>query len=336
MPNSKEAPQNSHKHDPQLSIVIPVYNESGNIPRLINELEDVLASLDMAWEVLFVDDGSTDKTWDIVESLHQKNNSIKGLRLSRNFGHQYALLAGLANGAGDVLITMDGDLQHPVKMIPELVSEWRHGNMIVHTRRLDPPTLSFFKKLTSVLYYRIFSYLSGVRIESGMADFRLLDRQVVRDILEFSEEGLFFRGIAQWVGYRSATIPYTSHERFSGTSKYSFKKMIRLAWNGITSFSIVPLRLGIFLGFVTSLIAFAEIIYAISVKVFTDTAVPGWTSAVSILAFLFGVLFILLGIVGEYIGRILVEVRQRPRYLIAEQTGINNFVRDKQTDSEKS
>ncbi len=336
MPNSKEAPQNSLRTRPQLSIVIPVYNEAGNLPQLIKELGEMLLSLDMTWEILFVDDGSTDNTWAIIESLHQENNSVKGLRLSRNFGHQYALLAGLANGAGEALITMDGDLQHPVAMIPELVSEWRHGNMIVHTRRLDPPTLSFFKKFTSRLYYRIFSYLSGVRIESGMADFRLLDRQVVKEILEFSEEGLFFRGIAQWVGYRSATVPYTSHERFSGTSKYSLKKMIKLAWNGITSFSIVPLRLGIFLGFVTSLIAFAEIIYAIAVKIFTDTAVPGWASAISIISFLFGVLFILLGIVGEYIGRILIEVRQRPRYLIAEQAGMDNFIRDKQTDTKKS
>jgi glycosyltransferase involved in cell wall biosynthesis len=335
MPNSKEAPQNSLRTNPQLSIVIPVYNEAGNLPQLIKELGEGLLSLEMTWEVLFVDDGSTDNTWAIIESIHQENNSVKGLRLSRNFGDQYALLAGLANGAGDAVITMDGDLQHPVAIIPELVNEWRHGNMIVHTRRLDPPTLSFFKKMTSKVYYRIFSYLSGVRIESGMADFRLLDRQVVKEILEFSEEGLFFRGIAQWVGYRSATVPYTSHERFSGASKYSLKKMIKLAWNGITSFSIVPLRVGILLGFVTSVIAFAEIIYAIGVKIFTDTAVPGWASAISIISFLFGVLFILLGIVGEYIGRILVEVRQRPRYLIAEQAGMNTFIRDKQTDTKK-
>jgi glycosyltransferase involved in cell wall biosynthesis len=334
MSNSKEAPPNSPGS--KLSIIIPVYNESGNLAQLFRELEGVLQSLDIDWEVLFVDDGSSDNTWEIINSLHQQNHSVKGLRLSRNFGHQYALLAGLANGTGDALITMDGDLQHPVAMIPELVSEWRHGNMIVHTRRLDPPSLSFFKKLTSRLYYRIFSYLSGVKIESGMADFRLLDRTVVRDILEFREDGLFFRGIAQWVGYHSATVPYTSQERFSGASKYSLKKMIRLAWNGITSFSIVPLRLGILLGFITSLIAFAEIVYAIAVRVFTDTAVPGWASAISVLSFLFGVLFILLGIVGEYIGRILVEVRQRPRYLIADQAGMNNFVRDKQTYTEKS
>jgi len=319
----------------RLSIIIPVYNEAGNLDRLASELGEVLASLDIDWEVIFVDDGSSDDTWTLVEALHGRESRIKGLRLSRNFGHQYALLAGLANGTGDVLITMDGDLQHPPAIILELVSEWRHGNMIVHTRRLDPPSLSIFKKITSKLYYKIFSYLSGVEIEGGMADFRLLDRQVVREILELSEEGLFFRGIVRWVGYGSTTVPYTSNERFSGTSKYSLKKMMRLAWNGITSFSIVPLRLGIFLGFITSLIAFAEIIYALGVKIFTNSAVPGWASAVSIISFLFGVLFILLGIVGEYIGRILVEVRQRPRYLIAEQAGMNNYVRDKQVTTER-
>jgi len=320
---------------PGLSIIIPVFNEAGNLERLRRELGEVLASLGIDWEIIFVDDGSSDETWALIESLHEGDNRIRGLRLSRNFGHQYALLAGLANGTGDALITMDGDLQHPPAIISELVNEWRHGNMVVHTKRIDPASLPFFKKLSSKLYYRSFSFLSGVKIESGMADFRLLDRRVVRDILEFSEEGLFFRGIAQWVGYRSATVPFICNERFSGASKYSLKKMLRLAWNGITSFSIVPLRLGIFFGFITSLIAFAEIIYAIGVKIFTDSAVPGWASAVSVLSFLFGVLFILLGVVGEYIGRVLVEVRQRPRYLIAEQAGLQKFIRDRQTDPER-
>jgi dolichol-phosphate mannosyltransferase len=329
MNNSKEPPGNISSDRPQLSIIIPVYNEAGNLVQLFRELEDVLSGLDMTWEVLFVDDGSSDNTWEIIAELHRQNNSVKGFLLSRNFGHQYALLAGLANARGDAVVTMDGDLQHPVKMIPELVNEWRSGKMVVHTRRIDPPGLSLFKKATSRLYYRIFSYLSGVKIEAGMADFRLLDAHVVRDILAFKEDGLFYRGIAQWVGYRATTISYTSQERFSGRSKYSLKKMVQLAWHGITSFSIVPLRLAIILGVITSFIAFAEIIYAVSVKIFTDSAVPGWASAISVISFLFGVLFILLGIVGEYIGRILIEVRQRPRYLVSDHIGIENFVPDR-------
>ena len=307
---------------PQLSIVVPVFNEAANIPLLYHEILEVLSSLTVSWEIIYIDDGSTDDSWKTIESLHGDNNSVKGIRLSRNFGHQYALMAGLANTQGQVVITLDGDLQHPVKIIPELLSEWRKGHKIVHTVRLDPPSTPLFKKISSKLFYKLFSYLSGVKIEYGMADYRLFDRQVVDDILQFREEGLFFRGIAQWVGYQSTTVSYMSQKRMHGSSKYSLKKMLTLAWNGITSFSIVPLRLGIFLGVITSCIAFAEIIYAIGVKLFTDAAVPGWASAISIISFLFGVLFILLGIVGEYIGRILVEVRQRPRYLIAEAVGV--------------
>jgi len=329
MSASNAGPENQAGVKPQLSIVIPVFNEAGNLGILCKELEESLSDLGLAWEVLFADDGSSDNTWEVIGDLHRQNNRIKGLRLSRNFGHQYALLAGLANVGGDAVITMDGDLQHPVKMIPELVNEWRKGNMVVHTRRLDPPSLSLFKKLTSRLYYRVFSFLSGVKIEPGMADFRLFDSQVVRDILAFREEGLFYRGIAQWVGYRATTITYTSQERFSGSTKYSLRKMARLAWNGITSFSIVPLRLAIFLGVITSLVAFAEIIYAISVKIFTDSAVPGWASAISVISFLFGMLFILVGIVGEYIGRILVEVRQRPRYIVSDNIGMDSCVSDR-------
>ena len=327
-------PENQPELTPQLSIVVPAFDEAGNLDQMTRELDDTLSGLDLAWEILYVDDGSSDNTWQTILELNSRDSRVKGLRLSRNFGHQYALLAGLANAGGDAVITMDGDLQHPVAVIPELVNEWRKGNKVVHTRRLDPPGLSLFKRLTSRIYYRVFSYLSGVKIDPGMADFRLFDARVVKDILAFREEGLFYRGIAQWVGYSSSIITYTSRKRFSGTSKYSLGKMIRLAWNGITSFSIIPLRLGILLGIVTSVIAFAEIIYATAVKIFTDTAVPGWASAVSILSFLFGVLFILLGILGEYVGRVLVEVRQRPRYLIAEQAGMENFVRDKQSDKD--
>ncbi len=330
--SSSTAEKSTHQR-PLLSIIIPAYNEASNLPQLIKELNEVLVSLDVAPEILFADDGSTDSTWEMIEALHREHDFVRGVRLSRNFGHQYALLAGLANAKGDAVITMDGDLQHPVTMLPELFNEWRRGNMIVHTRRIDPPTLSFFKKITSKLYYKIFSYLSGVKIQSGMADFRLLDRRVVEDILQFNEEGLFFRGIVQWVGYRTTTLPYTCRERFSGTSKYSLQKMFKLAWNGITSFSIVPLRLTIFIGVITSCIAFAEILYAIGVKLFSDSAVPGWASAISVLSFLFGVLFIFLGIVGEYLGRILVEVRQRPRYLVSDTVGIRNICRDKQNDT---
>jgi dolichol-phosphate mannosyltransferase len=317
--------QNSHivlKKKPQVSIVVPGCNEEGNIHQLYVELMKVLSALNMSWEIIFSDDGSTDRTWQEVVALYRNDARVKGVRLSKNFGHQYALFAGLSQSTGDAVITMDADLQHPPDIIPKLVDEWRKGNKIVHTIRLDPENISLVKKSASKLFYKIFSLLSGVPLESGMADFRLLDRQVVDSVLQLREEGLFLRGIVQWVGYSNSTVSFQCQDRFSGTSKYTLKKMVKFAFDGITSFSLIPLRISIYIGVITSLVAFGEMSYAILIRIFTDTAVPGWASAVGILSFLFGILFILLGVIGDYIGRILVEVRSRPRYLISEQVGI--------------
>lgn len=316
------------ENESQLSIVIPAYNEEGNIHRLYDELMNYLPSLKVSWEIVFVDDGSTDKTWNKILSLNKNDRNVKGIRLTRNFGHQYALLAGLFQVSGRAIIIMDADLQHPPSLIPRLVEEWQKGNKIVNTLRIDAIKTSFFKKASSNLFYKIFSFLSGVKIEKGMADFRLLDRQVIDIILRFREEHLFLRGLFQWVGFQNSTVHYQCQDRFSGMSKYTLKKMIRLASDGITSFSLVPLRISIFVGLITSAIAFGGIIYAVYIKLFTDRAVQGWSSVVAILSFLFGILFILLGVVGEYIGKIFIQVRRRPRFIINEYLGYKNIVED--------
>lgn len=303
-----------------LSIVVPAYNEDRNLDVLYLRLHEVLGAAYPDWELVLVDDGSSDGTWARIVELNARDARVRGVRLSRNFGHQSALMAGLAAARGRGVIMMDADLQHPPELIPQLVAKWQEGFKIVHALRRDPPTTSAFKSATSRFYYKLFTFLSGVSIEEGAADFRLLDRQVLDEILQFQEEGLFLRGIVHWVGYDTASVAYDSCERHAGASKYSLRKMLALGWHGVSAFSLVPLRIGIGIGLLSSTIAFIGVAYAIIGKWLDDQAVPGWASSVAISSFLFGVLFVFLAILAEYVGRIVVEVRRRPRFLVRDTT----------------
>ena len=327
---SKKEKTLSKQKVPSLSIVIPAYHEVGNVEKLYDEINQSLISENISSELIFIDDGSTDGTWDKIVALHKKDAKVRGLKLSRNFGHQYALYAGLSITKTDAVITMDADLQHPPSIIPRLINEWRAGNKVVNTIRIDMEEISWLKKITSKMFYKVFSFLSGVKINPGMADFRLLDRQVVDELLRMKESRLFIRGIVQWVGYQNSEITYQCGSRHSGTSKYNLTRMIRFAWTGITSFSVIPLRLGIIIGFLTSCLAFYQLAEAIWVKIFTDQAIPGWASIIGLQSLLFGVLFILVGLLGEYIARILEEVRERPRFIVEQNVGpdLNHHVND--------
>jgi dolichol-phosphate mannosyltransferase len=321
-----------------VSVVVPAYCEEGNLVALYEELNRVTALQETTWELIIVDDGSTDGSWQQITALHQQDARVKGLKLSRNFGHQYALLAGICGASGEAVITMDADLQHPPEVIGRLLEEWRQGRQIVHTVRLDPPGRSLFKHVSSRLFYRVFAFLSGVELSAGMADFRLLDRQVVDELIAFKEGGLFLRGLVQWVGYSSSKVEFACRDRLSGKTKYSLSKMLKFAWAGVSSFSLIPLRIAIMIGLLTSAGAAANLVYAVYVRLFTDSAVPGWASAVSIVSLLFGVLFILLGVIGEYMGRILDEVRARPRFIVSERMGFDssNPMRSERSASRRS
>lgn len=308
-----------------ISIVVPAHNEERNVEplhaRVCTQME-AQCDGNSQWELVFVDDGSRDATWERIAALASRDPRVRGIRLSRNFGHQNALFAGLAAARGDAVISMDADLQHPPEVLPDLLRKWTEGFQIVHAIRRDPPTLGLGKRLTSRLYYRLFSYLSGVHMEPGAADFRLLDRQVLDEILKFKEEGLFLRGIVHWVGYATASVPFDCCERYSGCSSYNLRRMLRLAWHGISSFSLVPLRIAVVIGLAASTISFLGVGYAIlGWWLDRDAVVPGWASSLAIMSALFGLLFVVLAIFAEYLGRIVVEVRGRPRFLVRETAG---------------
>lgn len=297
-----------------ISVIVPTYNESGNVDRLASE---VSAVLDDNFEIIFVDDGSTDDSLTHIKSLSERGERIKYVSFSRNFGHQAALRAGLAYARGDAVVSMDADLQHPPKLLPELIQKWHKGYEVVYTIRKDTSETSIAKRLTSRWFYKIMNFLSGLHMEEGAADFRLLDRKVVDVINSQKEADIFLRGYISWIGFKQIGIPYVPAKRFSGTSKYTFKKMMSFASHGVTQFSIKPLRLAHILATAAFLSSFAYIVYAIVVSI-VGTAIPGWLSLVVLFVFLQGVQFMLLGMIGEYLGRTFMQTKFRPEYLVSE------------------
>jgi dolichol-phosphate mannosyltransferase len=305
---------------PELSVVVPMYNERTNVEPFTAAVGAVLAQAGVAYELLLVDDGSSDGTWPAIVELTRARPELRGISLSRNFGHQGALLAGLNHARGRAVITMDGDLQHPPETLPELVAAWRAGYKVVNTRRLDSEDTSFFKRFTSRTFYWIFSRLTGVTMEAGASDFRLLDRDAVEALVRLGDADPFIRGLVSWLGFSTLTIPYQARRRHSGVAKFTLKKMLRLSTGAMLSFSAFPLRLGIGIGFVTSALAFIELCY-IFYTYLNGHVVPGWASVMTVMSLMFGVLFVLLGMIGTYLAKVYEILKKRPRFVVGNRAG---------------
>ena len=305
------------RSDPKISVIVPVFNEEMNIMPLMQRLMKVLERY-ISREIVFVDDGSTDGTLNILRTISRQYPFTRYISFSRNFGHQSALRAGLMQADGDCVVSLDADLQHPPEVIPEMISRWQEGYEIVLATRSGSEALPFLKKISSRLYYRILNSLSDIHFDEGTADFRLLDRKVVMVLRQLPEQNLFLRGIVNWVGFRKYTITYEQGERAEGASKYSIHKMIQLGMQGITAFSVRPLRLATFAGLIIAGLAMIYAIYALFMYLFTDRTIAGWTSLILSILFLGGIQMFLLGIIGEYLGRLFIDTKRRPDYIIRE------------------
>jgi len=314
--------KSSRKSD-LVSIVVPVLNESENLAELYRQLNTILAELSYKFEILFVDDGSTDSTYRLLEGLRRKDERVKAVSFSRNFGHQAALTAGLQLARGNAVIMMDGDLQHPPALIPSLLKEWEAGFPIVYTVRKETQGESFFKKAASRMFYRLLNSFSDTPVHQAAADFRLLDRKVVASLNTFQERDRLLRGLISWVGFPSKSLVYTAEARAAGKSKYTLRKMVKLAIDGITSFSTAPLHLVTYVGFVVCLISFMYGLYSLYAFFFTGLTVPGWTSLLITVLFLGGVQLISIGIMGEYLIRVYNESKGRPLYIIKDSLGVS-------------
>ncbi len=309
--------------DRTVTVVIPVFNEAPNILPLCQRIRRSFGP-NSRFEIFFVDDGSTDQTLEHIKSAAAEDDRVRYVSFSRNFGHQAALKAGLDFAKSDCVITLDGDLQHPPELIPDMLAKWREGHDVVYTKRIDDHSTGLFKKYSSLLYYSLINRFSDFRIEPGTADFRLLDRKVVELLKNWNEHGLFWRGVVPWLGFKRHCLEYRPEKRVAGDSKYTLKRMARFSVYGIIATSLKPLRFSIFIGLLFATIAGVYATYAVGLKIFYAEVVPGWTSIITSIMLIGGIQLIMLGIIGLYIGQILVEVRGRPIYIVKEDNVSRN------------
>ena len=302
----------------KLSIVIPIFNEEQNLAELTSRLKKVESDKITDYEYILVNDGSKDQSYPKMLEIAYIDNRFKIVQLSRNFGHQLAITAGMDLASGDACIVMDGDLQDPPEVIPQLVSKWLEGFQIVYAVREKREGESFFKLFTAKMFYRVLKKITNVDIPLDTGDFRLIDRKVLDVLKNMPEKHRFIRGMVAWSGFKSCPVFYHRDKRFAGKTKFTLGKMITFSIHGITSFSTYPLKLASSLGLLVSISGFFYLLYVIYLALFTDRTVEGWASMMVVILFLGGVQLLSLGIIGEYIGRINEEVKKRPNYIISE------------------
>jgi len=303
---------------PELSLVIPIYNEEEVLPQLDARVKELLVTLDLTCEVVFVDDGSKDRSIELLRGMAGGEPRYRVIRFARNFGHQRAITAGIDTSRGRAVVILDADLQDPPEVILEMVAKWREGFDVVYGRRRSRAGESWFKLVTAKLFYRLFALMIPIEVPLDAGDFRLMSRRVVLAMRSLRETHRFVRGLVAWVGFRQTAVEYDRAARAAGETKYPLRKMLAFAIDGIASFSIQPLRMATYLGAVVGALSLIAGLLALLSHSYGLT-VPGWTTTVVLLSFLSSIQFFMIGILGEYVGRIYEQVKRRPLYLVAEK-----------------
>jgi polyisoprenyl-phosphate glycosyltransferase len=302
----------------ELSVIIPIYNEAENINTLFKRLQGVLKLLDAPCEYIFINDGSRDNSLQLIKDLAEAEQNVRYIDFSRNFGHQIAVTAGIDAAEGNSLVIIDADLQDPPELIIELYRKMKDGYNVVYAKRRSRKGENFFKRFTAKLFYRTLSRITNINIPLDTGDFRIIDRKVINVLKQMPEQQKFLRGQIAWIGFRQTYVEYDRDERNAGQTGYTLKKMLRLALDGITSFSNFPLKFASITGFIVSGISFLMILYALYSRFVTRDYEPGWTSLMLAVLFIGGIQLISIGIIGEYISRLSTNVRKRPLYIINE------------------
>jgi len=311
---------------PTLSVVAPCFNEEGVLHELYRRISQVLDSSGESWELVLVNDGSRDRTPEIMRELHAQDERVKVVDFARNFGHQIAVTAGMDYARGDAVVLIDADLQDPPELILEMLTKWREGYEVVYAIRAERKGETWFKEFTAKAFYRIIYKITDIDIPMDTGDFRLMDRKVVNALKTMHEKHRFMRGMSVWVGFRQTGVKYVRAERYAGETKYPLKKMLKFAMDGITSFSYFPLQLATYIGFAAAVIAVLGIIITIILRLSGSHAFLGQATTLVSVLFLGGVQLICLGILGEYLGRIYDEVKGRPLYIVREALGFDAVV----------